>query len=330
MRLISIHDIGSSLVDEKIFRVSVTRSIIVFTIFFILFLICIGHYVCYSISYSVGFWLTLVYLWFAFWFGFIAILAWYRYRAGRLSSNWLVRSSPEKVLVKFRSFQNHNYPDTDDVVIDIYWREIDSVRKTKAISHKPGSDGGVTEFITYLDMKLALPNEEIESIKAGLSKERALKPLRSKVGELKSELFHARKNKLPKYDIEDIKQRLRHEKSTKNKSMRSRAKYHDYPVSLVDNTVLRLRWNGIKPDIKKSLLYFSEFTQVADEIKLETDSSGEFKGKELDEMILDRITKGDKLDAISLVQRHYGYSTTEAKIFVEDLIEHQPGKQSGT
>ncbi len=323
MRLINIDQVGNKEFDEQVFRYSTIGSLIVFSIFFALFLACVSHYVWYSTSFSVGIWKHLVYLWFAFWFGFIACIAWSRYRAGLLASNWLMRSSTNRSVIKFRSFQNYNYPETDLVVIELYWREIEWVRMTKETSHKPGSDGGVTEFSTYLDMKLLSSQEELNLIKQGLVNERSLKPLSSKVNELKSELFHARKSKAPQLDIDNIKQRLRYEKSIKHLNKRSSVKYHDYPVSLVNDNMLRIRWNGIKPNIKKTLAYLTNFITIEADNKIESDSSGKLTGKKLDDMILDRISKGDKIDAINLVQRHYNYSTTEAKLFVDELMSQQ-------
>tara|TARA_R110002072_G_scaffold6364_7_gene37596 strand:- start:6861 stop:7856 length:996 start_codon:yes stop_codon:yes gene_type:complete len=326
MRLINIHEVGNKEFNELVFCYSTIASLIVFIIFFALLLTCVGHYVWYSISFSVELWGKLVYLWFAFWFGFISCLAWSRYRAGLLVSNWLMRSSPSRTLIKFRSFQNHNYPESDLVVIELYWREVKWLRMTKETSHKPGSDSTVTEFFTYLDMKLNLSQEELSLIREGLANERRLKPLSSKVNELKSELFHARKKKPPKHEIDEIKERLRHEKSIKTLDKSSSVKYHDYPVALVGD-VLRLRWNGIKPNIKKALVYLSDFTKIETDNKIESDSTGKLEGEKLDDMILDRISKGDKMDAIKLVQRHYNYDTTEAKLFVDELMSHQSIKE---
>lgn len=320
MRLVNIHAIGNKDYGEHVFSNSTFASLIVFLIFFGLFLTCVGHYVWVGISHPVGFWATLVYLWFAFWFGFIACLGWSRIKAGKLPSNWLLRSSPNRVLIKFRSFQNYNYPDSDPVVLEFFWSEIDWLRMTKETSHKPGSDGDVTEYFTYLDMKLNVSDEELDMIKQGLAKERSLPPLRSKVGELKSELFRARKDKRPKHEIEEIKNRLRYEKTIKQSNKKSSAKYHDYPVRLVDSNILRVRWNSIKPNIKKTLMYLSAFSTVETENKIETDTTGKRSGVAFDDMILDRISKGDKLDAIRLVREHYNYSTTEAKLFVDELM----------
>ncbi len=85
------------------------------------------------------------------------------------------------------------------------------------------------------------------------------------------------------------------------------------------NLLKVLRWNAIKPNIKKALAYLSDYTQLEAEIKMKTDSSGKLEGKELDDMILNRITKGDIMDAIHLARQHYGYSTAEAKKFIEEM-----------
>lgn len=39
-------------------------------------------------------------------------------------------------------------------------------------------------------------------------------------------------------------------------------------------------------------------------------------------MILDRITKGDKLDAMALAKQHYGYSTSEAKKCIDEITDN--------
>lgn len=203
------------------------------------------------------------------------------------------------------------------------------IRKTRETSTKPGSDGAVTEFFTYLDLKLRLSEKELKEIENALVNERNNKPLKSAVGELKHELFQARKRKAPKHEIDSIKYRLRNEKIIRyQQKKQSGSKHHDYPVRLFNDNVLRLRWNAIKPNIKKALAYFSDYTQLESDIKIESDSTGDFKGKALDDMILDRVVKGDTMDAITLVKKHYGYSTTDAMKFIGELMDSVSSHQS--
>jgi len=319
MRIISLENARESVPTERVFRNSSISSIILFFVFFGLFLAVVGHYIWYpGVIIVLGY---LVYLWLGFWFGLIAWLAWYRIKAGSLPSNWLLKASPERLLIKFRSFQNHYYPETDPVVIEINWRDIDWVRKTKENSSRLVSQEIESQFFTYLDMKLNLSDEELNKIKLGLTYEIQRKPLRSTVGELKHELFKARKLKAPKYEIDHIKQRLQYEKSVKHKGKTSGVKHNDFPVSLVNDSILRIRWNGIKPKIDKTLIFFSDWTRIESDDKFKTDSTVQLDGKELDDMILDRIIKGDKFDAIVLAKRHYGYTTTEAKKFIDELTD---------
>ncbi|RKZ43718.1 MAG: hypothetical protein DRQ58_12220 [Gammaproteobacteria bacterium] len=322
MKLISILSARESVLDGQLFRTSSLRNLIVFSIFFILLLACVGHYTWYFLTYSVGFWGKLAYLWFGFWFGLFAWFAWSRFKACLLPSNWLVKTSPDRLLIKFRSFQNYYYPETDPVVIELNWREIDWVRKTRETSTRPGSDGAVTEFFTYLDLKLHISENELKKIKDALGNERNNKPLMSAVGELKHELFQTRKRKAPEFEIDGIKNRLRNEKIVRHQQKKQTGgKHHDYPVRLVNDNVLRLRWNAIKPNIKKAQAYFSDYTRLESDIKIESDSTGDFKGKVLDDMILDRVVKGDTMDAMALVKKHYGFSTTDAKNFIDELMD---------
>jgi len=38
-------------------------------------------------------------------------------------------------------------------------------------------------------------------------------------------------------------------------------------------------------------------------------------------MILDRVSKGDTFDAVALAKKHYGYTTTEATQFIDELSD---------
>ena len=324
MRIISILDIGDTGLEERIFRTSAVRDVITFCVFLMLLLGCTTLYVWYLLTIDFPFWGHLIYLWFAFWLALFVWFPWSRYRACLGPANWLVRAGSDRILVKFRSFQNAHYPENDPVVIELSWHDIDWVRKTKETSYKPGIGDGsetLTEFFTYFDIKLRLSEEELKHIESGLKEERSRRPLRSDLDELYHELLVARREKAANHEIQDIKDRIRREKTNKRAdAKKSGSKYHDYPVQLIDAGILRIRWNAVKPNIKTVLNYFSQRTQVEPELKFKTDSTGkDLMAKELDDMILDRVLKGDKFDAMDLLKKHRGYSTTKAKQFIEEL-----------
>ncbi len=324
MKLISILDAETHDPDEYIFSTSGTSAFVVFVICFAIIVGVSGSYIWSYFKGEASGWFSIGVIWVGFWVWIIAWIAWSRFKSTQLPSNWLLRINPERVLVKFRSFQNYYYPEIDLVVIDLSWHDIGWVRKTKETSNKERGDEVVTEFFTYLDIKLQLSEQELNDIKKELEEETKRKPMRSSVSELRSELFKARKNKLPKYEIDDIKEKIRREKAIKSvKSNKSSGKFHDYPIRLVNDNILRVRWNGIKPNIKRVLVLFSERTTIDNEIKIVTDSSKDgLSGKELEDMILERISRGDNFDARRLVKRHYGYSTTEAVKFIDELTNN--------
>ncbi len=319
MRLISIDDVSLS-ADYTVFRTSPLRDIIASAVFFLLLLACTGFYVWLLLYESISAWGHLVYLWFAFWFGLLFLMAWSRYRACGLPSNWLVRMGREHILVKFRSFHNHLYPDSDRVVIELPWREIDWVRKVRETSHKDHADGTVTEFFTYIDIRLEVSQQELDLLAEGLDEERLRQPPRSTLSELRHELFHARKQKKPAHELQAIKDRIQHEKVSRHFKQKSGVKYHDVPVRLVHENILRLRWNAISPDIKPALKLFCHHTKFEHEIQVVTDSSKkELSDQEAEDMIIERISRGESIDAIELVRKHFGYNLEEARKFVKEL-----------
>lgn len=323
MRLISILELADTVLDETVFRNSNVSNIVVFVIFSTLIAICTYLFISGGYYRNGSVWSYVIYLWLVFWFGLFVWLAWSRFRSCLLPTNWLVKLSSDYVLVKYRSFQNLNYAKTDSVVIELPWRDIVWIRKTKETSCKDHGDSALREIFTYLDLKLNLSEEELQEIKAGLNEERNRKPPRSEVGELRHELFKARKSKSPKHEIQEIKEKIRQAKANKKSSQKkSGVKYNDYPVRLIDDAILRVKWNGIKPKIAKALASFSLQTNIEPELKINSDSTVDsLKGKELDDMILDRVSKGDTFDAMALVKKHYAYSTTEAKQFIDELTD---------
>ena len=320
MRLISIQDTSDDGLYDAVFKTSGLAS-------FLVFIICLGIGIAIWIPFitdylkgNVSLWWILGIGWVSFWCLLIAWFGWSRYKAGLLTSNWLVKLNSNIILIKFRSFQNHAYRQSDPVVIELSWKDIEWIRKTKETSHKDRGQDKTTEYFTYLDLRLSLPEKEINAIKEGLNNERQRKPLRSSLSELQHKLFKARKDKASQHEIDYIKDQIKQEKSIRsNKTSKSSAKYHDYPVRLLNDNLLRVRWNSISPNIKKALEVMGSYTSIDEEIKFVTDSSKELSGKALDDMILERLSQGDEFDAIRIVKANYGYNTTEAVNFLEEL-----------
>lgn len=100
----------------------------------------------------------------------------------------------------------------------------------------------------------------------------------------------------------------------------SRTKHHHYPVRLVDDAVLRIEWNGVRPRLKKTLRILGRKLRVEPEWKIGNANWEELEGHDLEDRILDLLDRGDEIGATTLIRRKYGYSTTEAKKFADELM----------
>jgi hypothetical protein len=101
----------------------------------------------------------------------------------------------------------------------------------------------------------------------------------------------------------------------------STIKYQDYPVRLINGGILRIRWNGIRPRIAGALNLLAGKIQIEHEFDFTTDTTDAAvnspSDEELDNMIRERIEKGDTFDASVLLQKHRGYTTTQAIQYID-------------
>ncbi|MFA5292368.1 MAG: hypothetical protein WC496_04955 [Phycisphaerae bacterium] len=134
------------------------------------------------------------------------------------SVNWLMRTEIENVFIKIRSYLNSHLPAEDKQIIELEYSEIKWVRQTRVKMISSNRKGGQT--ISFQKYIDICFNEEIpEEIKEAVEKEKT---------------------------VED---------SAKNKI---RSKWHDYPVSMKDGNMLRIRFTGITPSAAKAVELFGE------------------------------------------------------------------------
>ena len=146
--------------------------------------------------------------------GFLALLGYFYFRASLKPSNWLVRASIDRLVIKFRSHLNDHFPDDDAVIVVVPFTEIGWIRRARETLSNPSSsgDGDRVESWTYLDVKLS--GGDLDALGDSLRTERG--------------------REAPKVGF-------------------SRTKHHHYPVRLVDDNILRIQWAGVSPRIKKAL-----------------------------------------------------------------------------
>jgi ribosomal protein L7/L12 len=207
--------------------------------------------------------------------------------------NWILRITPRSVLVKFRSYANAHFDESDKVVVAFSLDEIAwaGERRETFISPSSKEDGSSQQYFAYLE--LGLRNVDVVQLAQHLAEERRRRP--------------------PPAMIESLQR--------------------DYPVQLVnrpevDGPVLQIRWRGasnwIAPSIKKTLAKLSQFTTIRELAKTSLDVTGKGNaadGPQLDDeaIILAMAERGELIAAVKLARQCYGCSLAEAKQLVEEL-----------
>jgi hypothetical protein len=111
--------------------------------------------------------------------------------------------------------------------------------------------------------------------------------------------------------------------------------YLDYPVEMIDDAIVRIRWRGIidylSPGNGEAIEYLGRFIKVAPKDSEKLDLTHNYKANPSDEdiKILKLVKSGDKIAAAELTRQIYGCSLAEAVKFVEKLqsgeIRHGSG-----
>lgn len=114
---------------------------------------------------------------------------------------------------------------------------------------------------------------------------------------------------LPKLDLSNLKNAISEERKKKVKGL----KYGHCPVVISGPDKLRLVWgsseNSIQPGIKKALAIFSKQIRVEEELNLGIIAPD----------IKELLKCGKEIEATQLAKRKFGYTTAQAKAYIEKL-----------
>lgn len=198
-------------------------------------------------------------------------------------ANWLMRRTPNGLILKFRSLHNRHLPAEDPVAVRIAFGEIEWARKTRETVTLPSSDGPRREVRTHLDLKLR--SDDAAALAAVLKLERA-----------------------------------RQAPWVKHWYGRSRGKANHYPVQLAPGDVVRVAW-AARPGISKVLERLKGSVTVAPPLKVKGDfyALRELPAPEQEARVRDLAARGEVTAAVAAAELAWGLSTTEAVRRVHDL-----------
>jgi len=133
-------------------------------------------------------------------------------------------------------------------------------------------------------------------------------------------------------DFDQLKQHIKRENAmtvtSKTGPLKVTSSLPNSPVTIPYDNTIRIEWSSpqslVHPSIKKALeiiarqnisIELSE-KEIADYTPNKATSP-----KVMEDNIIDLVSKGKKIAAVSLVRQTYGYSLSEAKDFVESLLK---------
>lgn len=217
--------------------------------------------------------------------GLFAFIYFYLFVKSFSHLNWVLRLNSDKIIIKCRSHLNQYLPKTDKQIVEFGLDEIKDVRVVKEKIKTEGSSGIARGtkiiFTTYLEISLVSS------------------------------------------DLRELKKMLNYELNVKTK----RTKHHDYHVSVYNENKIRIEWKSAKttltPRIKRALKMFSKQSvkvEFGEYEKKDYKKTLNIDKEEMETRILDLAQKGNKIDAIKLIRKTYNYDITEAKLFMESLL----------
>ena len=262
-----------------VFRHSVLGAAVFTLVMFLMSLLPIGYREFADIFPEAGQiprWLA--YAFSALW-GLMAMMGWMYWRRGMTKENWRVRLRQDGMWIHLRSHLNGGLPESDRVVLDLPFDEVERFRKTRERGSSPGTEAGTEQitFSTYLDLKV--PPSVAEAVRQALVEER--------------------------------------ERLEKHRKKQWVARH--FPVSVEAGEWLRIAWSGVRPGIKSLRNLLAGKVVEEPELKLRQAGWSTLSGPELEARILDLAGKGREIEAVSLIRQKYGYNITRAREFLSRL-----------
>jgi len=211
--------------------------------------------------------------------------------------SWNLAVCSNVILIKFRSFFNSHFPETDPQIVSLDIPEIKSAKitkqklkyKTRIKSKKSGNRvRTVTKFQTFLD--ITVNNIDLTSLEKQLDYEHKLK--------------------------------------CQTKGSGGKSRFRHFPVRVIMPDTIRLEWftknTQLKPGITKAVETLEEqgicFEEMQNEV-LDCTEKSLLDSPEIDKIIYELGLRESKSAAVELAVQKYGYDRKEAKNFVEYLLE---------
>ncbi len=205
-------------------------------------------------------------------------------------SNWVLRAGPHGLDVKLRNFADHRLPRGDAIVLRIPKREVRWIRAHDERARHVGRSGDTVSheddtLVRQQYLEIGLHDDDLIAVQARLDDERRLW--------------------LP----------------TTIKGITQKAK--GAPVSIRRDGNLRLDWHTkgtrLRPKLAVAVAHLAGDYGAAPTLESEQAQAKTLDRAAQEARLLDMVQQGNTIDAVIVAKDLYGFSTSEAKQYIEDL-----------
>jgi hypothetical protein len=214
---------------------------------------------------------------------FVGLVFMRRFFQARLrSSNWLVRMKSDGLLIQFRSYLNYHLPGEDVTVIFIPYRDIQSARMVLERAKIESEDGTTQQTRRLVEFDLA---GDLTPLAQALTAESAKPGPREKT-------WYGNTATL----------------------------YRHYPVRMLSSPFLQVEWSVV-PRAETFLDALRPYTTIAPPLVVTEDflHIGSLNRKEQERRLRELDQRGQRIAAVYIATRIYGYDLTDATAFIEGL-----------
>ena len=200
--------------------------------------------------------------------------------------SWLLNILPTGILIKYRSYRNRKLPTEDKQIIFLDFTEIESANKT------------IINRYTLTRRKKGYSSSARRIICLDLNLRSCQNP------------------QIDKALFAELGKRIQGKSGTS-------ISYH-YPVSLIDNKILRIDFSGYRPSIAKVLDLLLSNIKINDPVKITEDYTQSIEDdRQLNDHIMALTIRGERFAAKSLVRKHKNLGISEANDYIANIIEQQ-------
>jgi len=209
-------------------------------------------------------------------------------RARMRDTNWVLWLRPDGAWVNFRSYQDTSATDAR-CIVKFDYREIAQARKHVQRYTMPSQGHRTTSYVMH-SLELTLAHADTAALEQAMADDRRREP---------PQRF---------YFGVGVTSRPTH-----------------FPVRLAEPNCLRMAWRGgvgtwIAPSLGHVLRELAGYVRTGDAVAERRTDWRDLNDDELDDRILELAQAGDTIDAVKLLTARRGYTTTEAKRFLDGVM----------